>query len=73
MQRYFRPALLVAALAAAELGVQFLGDQVHGDQPVVLNVDAPDLDGIDTWLNGKPKTWKDLKGQVVVVHFWTFG
>jgi len=72
MQRYFRPTLLLAALAAA-VGVQFLGVHVNAEQPVALNVAAPDFEGIDTWLNGKPKTWKDLKGQVVVVHFWTFG
>jgi hypothetical protein len=72
MKRYLRPTLLLAVLAAAALGLQFLG--VHAaEQPVALNVAAPDFDGIDTWLNSKPKTWKDLKGQVVVVHFWTFG
>jgi cytochrome oxidase Cu insertion factor (SCO1/SenC/PrrC family) len=73
MKRYLRRIVLVATLAAAALGVQFRGDRVHGDQPVALKIDAPDFDGIDAWLNGKPKTWKDLKGQVVVVHFWTFG
>jgi len=73
MQRYFRLTVLFTVLAAAAIGLQFFGNRVHGDQPVTLNVAAPEFDGIDTWLNGKAKTWKDLKGQVVVVHFWTFG
>jgi hypothetical protein len=42
-------------------------------QPAVLSVRAPDFAGIDTWLNTKPLQWSDLRGRVVVVHFWTFG
>ena len=73
MLRYFRSSVLRAVLAVTAICVALLANGVHGDQPVALKVDAPDFDGIDTWLNGKAKTWKDLKGQVVVVHFWTFG
>jgi hypothetical protein len=73
MQLYLRHTLLLAALAGAAIAIQFFGHRVQGEQLVALKIDAPDFDGIDTWLNSKPKTWKDLKGQVVVVHFWTFG
>jgi hypothetical protein len=34
---------------------------------------APELKGIEAWINSKPLSLKDLKGKVVVLHFWTFG
>ncbi|GMU20173.1 MAG: hypothetical protein AMXMBFR13_02720 [Phycisphaerae bacterium] len=34
---------------------------------------APELRGKQTWVNSKPLTLAGLRGQVVVVHFWTFG
>jgi thiol-disulfide isomerase/thioredoxin len=42
-------------------------------QPVAMKTPAPELQGIDEWINSKPLSLKDLKGKVVVVHFWTFG
>jgi peroxiredoxin len=42
-------------------------------EPVAMNIPAPELQGIEEWINAKPMAWKDLKGQVVVLHFWTFG
>jgi hypothetical protein len=42
-------------------------------QPVTLNVPAPDFEDIGEWINSKPLRWPDLRGRVVVVHFWTFG
>ena len=45
----------------------------NGDQPVSLRVAAPEFAGVTEWLNSKPLKLADLKGQVVVVHFWTFG
>jgi peroxiredoxin len=36
-------------------------------------VPAPELRGKQTWVNSKPLTLAGLRGQVVVVHFWTFG
>lgn len=33
---------------------------------------APELAGISAWLNSSPLTLADLRGNVVVVHFWTF-
>src|SRR5207248_1796854 len=44
-----------------------------GQEPVALNVAAPELAGITDWVNSKPLTLADLKGQVVVLHFWTHG
>ena len=70
--------LSVAALglvAAALLAVAFYprGAARADEQPVALKVEAPAFEGIDEWINSKPRTWKDLRGQVVVLHFWTFG
>ncbi len=34
---------------------------------------APELTGITTWINSPPTTLAELRGKVVLVHFWTFG
>lgn len=33
---------------------------------------APELQG-EIWLNGAPTSFKALRGQVVLIDFWTFG
>jgi hypothetical protein len=48
-------------------------ETAHAQEPAEMKVPAPDFKGIEEWINSKPKTWKDLRGQVVVLHFWTFG
>ena len=42
-------------------------------EPVSLKVAAPEVRGIEAWINSKPLTLKELRGNVVVLHFWTFG
>jgi len=34
---------------------------------------APELTGIDAWINSDPLTLASLRGKVVLVEFWTFG
>ena len=34
---------------------------------------APELTGIDAWINSDPLTIASLRGKVVLVEFWTFG
>lgn len=34
---------------------------------------APEFAEISEWINTRPLTMKDLRGKVVVIHFWTFG
>jgi hypothetical protein len=55
-------ALLLAAVPSA-----------RAQQPAEMKILAPELQGIDAWINSKPTSLADLKGKVVVLHFWTFG
>lgn len=34
---------------------------------------APELRDVTDWINSKPVTLKQLRGNVVIVHFWAFG
>lgn len=34
---------------------------------------APELRGVSAWINSSPLTMQELRGRVVVVHFWAFG
>lgn len=33
---------------------------------------APEIDGIDTWINSPPLVLSSLKGKVVLIDFWTY-
>jgi hypothetical protein len=48
---------------------------VLAQSAVELKVAAPELEerAEELWINSKPLKLADLKGQVVVLHFWTFG
>ena len=35
--------------------------------------DAPEFTELKNWVNSKPLTLADLRGQVVLLNFWTFG
>jgi thiol-disulfide isomerase/thioredoxin len=50
-----------------------VASSTQAQQPASMKIAAPALQGIDEWINSKPLSLKDLKGKVVVVHFWTFG
>ena len=64
---------------SGRLGTSFCGllligvPMASGQEPVAMKIPAPELQGIDEWINSKPTSLKKLKGKVVVLHFWTFG
>jgi peroxiredoxin len=64
-------------LLGAMLMFTLMFTQARGEQqPVAMNIRAPEFelgDKAGEWINSKPLQLKDLRGQVVVVHFWTFG
>jgi hypothetical protein len=64
MKRLFGTALAAAVLALGACGAQ---------EPASMRIKAPELEGISDWVNTKPLKLSDLKGRVVVLHFWTFG
>ncbi len=51
--------------------------QLHGSSsPIAILPElpqAPELRGITDWINSQPLTIAELRGRVVLVHFWTFG
>lgn len=38
-----------------------------------MHATAPELRDVEAWINSEPLTLEKLRGQVVAVHFWTFG
>jgi hypothetical protein len=82
MRRWLPLGLLIAVLAPILLSIPLVAlmrspapAQAAEDagQPVAMKVPAPDFPDVTEWINSKPLTWEKLRGQVVVVHFWTFG
>jgi hypothetical protein len=61
---------LAAAVCFAALVPTTAG---RAQQPAAMKIEAPEITGIQEWLNSKPLKPKDLRGKVVVLHFWTFG
>lgn len=60
----FAALALCIAIAGCTPGAQ------AGSTPV--QAPAPEFTGIDRWFNSKPLTMQGLKGQVVLVEFWTY-
>jgi hypothetical protein len=69
MQRTFSRQVGALVLGLSLTVVSATGAQ----QPTAMKIPAPELQGIDEWINSKPTSLKRLKGKVVVVHFWAFG
>ena len=66
--------LLSVSAGALLLGAALLPlATARADQPVQMNLAAPEFKDLDEWINTKPLQLKDLRGKVVVLHFWTFG
>ncbi len=52
---------------------EILGPPLDGSKLGYVKFRAPELQGQDGWLNSKPLTLSQLHGQVVALHFWTYG
>ena len=68
-------ALAVALLAAGCAGAANSADASEANSGAAKRVEgplAPELAGIDGWLNSEPLKIVDLKGKVVLVDFWTY-
>jgi len=61
----------LVGLVLASLSISLFA--VRGDQLTTSKDKAPEFKQVGEWLNTKPLQMKDLKGKVVVVHFWAFG
>ena len=55
------------------VGAMLMFRPARGEQPVAMSIPAPEFEKAEEWINSKPLQLKDLRGQVVVLHFWTFG
>ena len=66
MTRSLRSLLLLAFLGLAALGPRAAAAAGAGDP-------APELAGIEGWINAEPQSLAALRGRVVLVNFWTLG
>ena len=64
MRRLLRALAILTAL---------VGSSACPGEAVDLDKPAPELVGIDAWLNSPPLRMDSLRGKVVLVNFWTFG
>lgn len=55
-----------------ELG-ELLGIPFDLSRVTVVGCVAPELRDVSAWINSQPTTLRELRGKVVVVHFWAFG
>ncbi|MGE5191620.1 MAG: hypothetical protein ACM3U2_03905 [Deltaproteobacteria bacterium] len=66
---------LLAMLTPAQRGRwnALLGKRLDLARLQPLLAQAPELREVDAWINSEPLTLAGLRGQVVALHFWTFG
>lgn len=56
-----------------ERWAELRGSPVELSKLQPLTARAPELRGVNTWVNSEPLTLEELRGKVVALHFWTFG
>ena len=52
---------------------QLLGKPFDLDKVTKVGCVAPELSDVSAWINSQPLTLHQLRGKVVLVHFWAFG
>jgi cytochrome c biogenesis protein CcdA/thiol-disulfide isomerase/thioredoxin len=73
LARWDAPAVAWLTDKVSVLGAASLPLPAHGDAPAANGTPAPELAGIDAWLNSQPLRLDELRGKVVLLDFWTFG
>lgn len=68
-----RSVRLLAFLGSAMLLSALVATHLAAREPEKTAQKAPELTGIDHWINSDGLKLADLKGKVVVLHIWTFG
>jgi thiol-disulfide isomerase/thioredoxin len=63
----------VGLAAAAVAAPAFAGDANNPLKLAEVHTAAPNFVGISRWFNSAPLAISDLRGKVVLVHFWTYG
>jgi peroxiredoxin len=63
----------IHVLALALVGWLGVGASAGDDNRPLRIRNAPEFVGVTRWINSPPLTMKELRGKVVVVHFWTNG
>jgi thiol-disulfide isomerase/thioredoxin len=62
----------VASSAAAIGGFDASSGASSVASPITSRASAPELTGIDHWINSGPLTMQQLRGKVVLVDFWAY-
>jgi hypothetical protein len=68
-----RDLLAVLTKAQRERLIELRGAAIALSKLQPLTAQAPELRGVNDWINSVPFALKDLRGKVVALHFWTFG
>lgn len=50
-----------------------LGKPFDFSQVVQIGCIAPEIRGVEAWINSEPLTLQEQRGKVVVLHYWAFG
>lgn len=80
LRRAFGLAVVATALAmhwqVDAMAAAWVSRVAAGETAPVVTAEAeraPEFVGLDRWFNAEPTTMAQLRGQVVLVDFWTFG
>jgi thiol-disulfide isomerase/thioredoxin len=73
MRQLLLPFGLFAMVLTAVVLFWRMAGPAEADRPATMSQAAPEFARGTQWLQSKPLTLGSLRGQVVVVHFWTFG
>lgn len=60
-------------ITAVAVGALLLATGASAQYTFPRREQAPEFPKVQEWINSKPLTLEKLRGQVVVLHFWTFG